>query len=162
MSAVFMNDAKPKSPGMFKRWFVFNVVGGMGIVVQLAALILLTGWLGLNYLLGTALAVEAAVLHNFMWHERWTWAERAGGGLYGSLARLLRFHLTNGLLSMVGNLLLMRLFTGELGINYAVANALAIALCSLFNFFAGDRFVFLPRNDAKGFSAGRNIARRHS
>jgi putative flippase GtrA len=142
MAAILLGDTGSQSPGMLKRWIVFNIVGGLGILVQLATLITLTGWLGLNYLLGTALAVEAAVLHNFVWHERWTWAERARGGLGGRLGRLLRFQLTNGLLSMVGNLLLMRLFSGELGMNYAFANALAIALCSLFNFFAGDRFVF--------------------
>jgi putative flippase GtrA len=149
MIAMLLGGARSQNPGMLKRWFVFNIVGGLGVVVQLAALIWFTGWLGLNYLLGTALAVEAAVLHNFVWHERWTWAERAQGGLSGSLGRLLRFHLSNGLLSIVGNLLLMRLFAGEFGMNYAVANALAILLCSILNFFAGDRFVFLSRTNTK-------------
>jgi putative flippase GtrA len=52
----------------------------------------------------------------------------------------------------VGNLLLMRLFAGEFGMNYAVANALAILLCSILNFFAGDRFVFLSGTNTKGVS----------
>jgi putative flippase GtrA len=148
-----LRDGNQRSSGMWKRWFVFNVVGGLGIVVQLTVLILLTGWLSLNYMLGTAFAVETAVLHNFAWHERWTWADRARGGRFGCLGRLLRFHLANGLLSIVGNLLLMRLFAGEFGMNYAVANACAIAICSLLNFFAGDRFVFLSRTNAKGVTA---------
>jgi putative flippase GtrA len=47
------------------RWVKFNAVGGIGILVQLGTLTLLRSGLGVNYLLATALAVEAAVLHNF-------------------------------------------------------------------------------------------------
>ena len=45
------------------RWLKFNFVGLLGIGVQLLALALLTSWLHVNYLLATALAVEAAVVH---------------------------------------------------------------------------------------------------
>ena len=58
------------------RWLKFNLVGGFGIVVQLAALLGLKSGLHLGYLPATALAVEAAVIHNFFWHERYTWADR--------------------------------------------------------------------------------------
>ena len=61
---------------VFRRWLKFNSVGAIGIGVQLSVLTLLAGHLGLNYLLATALAVETAVLHNFVWHEKWTWADR--------------------------------------------------------------------------------------
>ena len=60
-----------------RRWLKFNLVGAIGIVVQLAVLGILNGILKLDYLPATALAVEAAVLHNFLWHERFTWADRA-------------------------------------------------------------------------------------
>jgi putative flippase GtrA len=139
---MLLAETRLHNSGMLRRWLVFNIVGGLGILVQLGSLAVLTAFLGLNYLLSTALAVEAAVLHNFVWHERWTWAERAQGGISSSLGRLLRFHLTNGLLSMAGNLLLMRLLAGEFGMNYTAANVIAIFACSVLNFFAGDRFVF--------------------
>jgi len=58
------------------RWLKFNAVGLMGICVQLAILALLRSGLGWNYLLSTALAVEITVIHNFLWHERFTWADR--------------------------------------------------------------------------------------
>ena len=58
------------------RWFKFNLVGGIGIGVQLAALATLKSGLHLNYLLATTLAVETAVIHNFFWHERFTWIDR--------------------------------------------------------------------------------------
>jgi hypothetical protein len=41
-----------------------------GVGVQLAVLAAMKSVQHLNYLLATALAVEAAVIHNFLWHER--------------------------------------------------------------------------------------------
>jgi putative flippase GtrA len=60
---------------LFTRWAAFNAVGLAGVAVQLACLALLVH-AGSHYLAATALAVEAAVLHNFLWHQRWTWRDR--------------------------------------------------------------------------------------
>ena len=62
------------------RWLKFNLVGGIGIAVQLLILVVLKAGLHFNYLIATALAVEIAVIHNFLWHERFTWADRSGAG----------------------------------------------------------------------------------
>jgi putative flippase GtrA len=80
------------------RWLKFNLVGGIGIAVQLLALVLLKAVLQVNYLVVTALAVETAVIHNFLWHERFTWADRTGTGF----SRFLKFNLTTGLFSIAG------------------------------------------------------------
>jgi len=129
----------------FLRWLKFNFVGAIGIAVQLAALALFRSALHLNYLLATPLAVEAAVLHNFLWHERFTWADRPAARLTHSLARLARFNASNGGVSILGNLLLMRLLVGEFRLNYFAANLTAITVCSLVNFLLSDRFVFDPQ-----------------
>ena len=131
------------------RWIKFNAVGGVGIVVQLAALAVLRSWLKLDYLLATGLAVEIAVIHNFLWHERFTWADRPVRRPMQSLVRLAKFNASNGAVSMVGNLGLMRLLVGEMKLNYVVANLIAIVVCSLVNFLLSDRFVF----DAEANSA---------
>ncbi len=59
-----------------RRWAIFNGVGLLGVGVQLAMLTLMTDGLGVHYLAATAIAVEAAVLHNFFWHQRFTWRDR--------------------------------------------------------------------------------------
>jgi putative flippase GtrA len=130
----------PISP--FCRWLAFNSVGALGIVVQMGMLFLLVGILDLNYLLATTIAVETAVLHNFFWHENWTWADRANACRHLWVRRLVYFHLANGMFSLLGNLVLMRLFVGVMGMNYALANPIAICLCAIMNYLAGDRFVF--------------------
>jgi putative flippase GtrA len=138
-----VEKAKPSAARQtFLRWIKFNTVGGIGIGVQLAALAILRSWLKLNYLLATGIAVEIAVLHNFIWHERFTWADRPPLRLTHSLIRLAKFNATNGAVSMAGNLLLMRLLVGGFKLNYVLSNCVAIAVCSLLNFLLGDRFVF--------------------
>jgi putative flippase GtrA len=124
------------------RWLKFNAVGGLGITVQLAALLTLKSGLRLNYMLATALAVEAAVVHNFLWHERYTWVDRVRRSWSSSLPRLLRFNLTTGAVSVGGNLALMSLLVGRGHVNYLVANCIAIVLCSLANFLISEMWVF--------------------
>ena len=127
---------------MLGYWLRFNVVGLAGVAVQLAVLAFLTRCWALDYLTATFLAVEAAVLHNFFWHEKWTWADRPAQRLSGRLARLARFHLSNGLTSIAGNLALMSLLVGRLHLPVMPANVAAIVACSGANFLLSHLWVF--------------------
>jgi putative flippase GtrA len=139
-------------PSTLVRWCKFNLVGGIGIAVQFAALFLLKSMLHLNYLSATAIAVEAAVVHNFVWHEQLTWADRTKpdrrkpnrmqSRWRRSLSRLLRFNLTSGAVSILGNLALMKVMVGQGHMNYLLANAMAITACSLGNFLVSEWWVF--------------------
>ena len=124
------------------RWLKFNAVGALGIVVQLSLLLSLKSGFHVSYLPATALAVEAAVLHNFLWHERYTWADRVQPSWKRSLPRLLRFNCTTGAISILGNLALMKLFVGCGHMDYLLANGFAIVLCSLANFLVSEGWVF--------------------
>ena len=125
-----------------KRWLKFNAVGLLGVGAQLVALQLLTGLFGAsNYLWATTAAVELALLHNFYWHMRWTWRDRPATTRQ-TLARLLRFNLTNGANSLLGNLLLMKLLVGVLRWPLLAANLCAITLCGLVNFALSEIWVF--------------------
>ena len=121
---------------------MFNGVGVLGFAVQLAALAALVRWTPLHYLVATAAAVEVAVLHNFLWHQRWTWRDRRSSVTSTILLRLGRFHLTNGAISIAGNLAVMRVLTGSLHVEPVTANAVAVVACSVVNFLASDTLVF--------------------
>ena len=56
--------------------------------------------------------------------------------------RLLRFNFTNGGVSLVGNLALMKVMVGQGHMNYLLANAIAITLCSVANFLVSETWVF--------------------
>lgn len=121
------------------RWMKFNAVGGVGIVVQLLVLAGLKSGLHVHYLLATGVAVETAVIHNFFWHEKFTWRDRTAGK---SFIRFLKFNLTNGLVSLLGNLVLMKLLVDVGHWNYMLANLVTIVVFSIVNFLVADRFVF--------------------
>ena len=89
------------------RWGKFNLVGAMGMVVQLAALTAFCRLAPGHYLYASAAAIELTLLHNFIWHIKYTWRDRRDDS--GIFAQLIRFHLSNGLVSMLGNLALMRI-----------------------------------------------------
>ena len=125
------------------RWVVFNLVGVGGVAVQLAVLAGLTRLFDVPVLLATVLAVEAAVLHNFQWHQRWTWRERRSSGARETLDRLLRFHALNGVVSLAGNVAIT-VALARAGVDPVAANLVAIVACSLINFTAGEWLVFRP------------------
>jgi len=127
-------------PGL-ASWLRFNAVGIVGVGVQLAILAVLKSGLGWSVRLSTVVAVECTVLHNFVWHERWTWAHRKLD-LRGLPVRLVRFNVSNGLISIVGNLVLMELLAVRLHLNYMLSNIAAIIACSLLNYLVSDKLVF--------------------
>jgi len=155
----------------FVRWGKFNLVGAMGMVVQLGALAWLNvSWPG-HYLAATAAALELTLVHNFIWHLHYTWRDRFStpiaqlrrerrdfredtdsalriehpGARSVLMGQLVRFHLSNGLVSIVGNLALMPLLVHRTRIPVVAANAIAILCCSLVNFCLGNSWAFAAR-----------------
>jgi putative flippase GtrA len=120
------------------RFVVFNTVGALGVAVQLGSMALLTGVAKVHYLPATVIAIAAAVVHNFLWHRRWTWGDRR----VPARRSLVRFALTNGVVSLAGNLGVMATLVSGAHVSPVPANIVAIALCGLLNFWLGDTFVF--------------------
>lgn len=121
------------------RWLRFNLVGVIGMAVQLTTLAALNRLFSGHYLWASALAIELTLLHNFLWHERFTWRDRLRTS---RPLQLLRFHLSNGAVSMLGNLILMRLLIHTAHLRLLVANIIAILACSIANFFLSDTWAF--------------------
>ena len=124
----------------FVRWGKFNLVGAMGAVVQLAALALINRLAPGHYLSATAAAIELTLLHNFAWHLHYTWRDRRDSS--ARITQLVRFHLSNGLVSLLGNLALMRVLVQGAHLPVVAANALAILCCSFVNFCLGNNWAF--------------------
>lgn len=126
------------------RWLQFNFVGLMGVAVQLSVLAALLR-IGAAYLTATILAVEIAIVHNFLWHEHYTWRDRVGGGWGPRILRLVKLNLSSGLVSLVGNVGIMGLLVGRCRLDPLTANTVAIGACSTINFLLGEKFVYSAR-----------------
>lgn len=124
----------------FLRWLRFNLVGAMGMVLQLTTLAVLNHVAPGHYLIASAVVVELAVLHNFVWHIHYTWSDRRHHTPL--LSQLLRFHLSNGLVSLLGNLALMRFLVHTAHRPVLVANLIAILCCSIANFALSHNWAF--------------------
>ena len=122
------------------RPVVFALVGALGFACQLAALHLLVVG-GLPVGVSTAAAVLAAVAHNFLWHRRWTWRDRAAAPV-SAYAQLLRFVGLNGLVSLAGNVVITAGLAAS-GMPVLAANGIAVVVCSVVNFVLADRMVFV-------------------
>ena len=125
------------------RWGKFNLVGAMGMGVQLGALAVINRVVPGHYLFATAAAIELALLHNFTWHLHYTWRDRRDGSSVAT--QLARFHLSNGVISMLGNLALMRILVQEARLPVLAANCIAILCCSIANFVLGNSWAFAER-----------------
>lgn len=135
------------------RWGKFNLVGAMGMAVQLSTLALLNRIAPGHYLYATAAAIELTVLHNFAWHLRFTWRDRRGDSTV--FAQLVRFQLSNGLVSLLGNLLLMRVLVYGAGLSVIVSNIVAILCCSAANFCLGNFWAFAKPHGPQVSGAGK-------
>jgi putative flippase GtrA len=128
------------------RILAFNAVGVVGFAVQIGALWLLVHVGAVPSVPAAAIAVEAAILHNFVCHWCWTWSDRVAGP-HEFLLRLVRFNATNGAVSLVVNVVLMALLQQALGVHYLVASLVGVLCSSVANFMLGDRVVFARQSE---------------
>jgi putative flippase GtrA len=144
----------------------FITVGALGFVLQIAALAILISVVHWPWLPATIIAVQLAVVHNFLWHERWTWRGRASASvvtperpptarespltrpqrLIASVKpvsmRFVKFAVTTGVTSTAGNVALMATYAVVIGLPAIAANVAAVATLSILNFMMSDRWVF--------------------
>lgn len=122
------------------RFVRFNAVGALGVGVQLTALWFLADVEHVHYLLATPVAVGLAVVHNFVWHWWWTWRDRV---LSRSVAAaFVRYAAANGASSLAGSLGVMATLVSGAHLEPVAANAVAIGVCGLLNFWLGESVVF--------------------
>jgi putative flippase GtrA len=114
----------------------FAAVGGTGVLVNTAALILLYQHVHLPLVAASALAVEVSVIHNFVWNDRWTFGCRTW-----SFPRLLRFNgVSLGGLAVTAATLWVLVTYAH--VPYIWANLAGIGLAMLWNFAVNARWTW--------------------
>jgi putative flippase GtrA len=116
------------------------LVAAGGFLVQMAVLFVLTER-AVPLPAAVAVAVELAILHNFFWHERWTFTGRRFGP-EGRLRRWWQFNAAAAVTSVTGNVLITGAVLAWIPVSTIAANAIAVALIGVLNFLLADRWVF--------------------
>ena len=115
------------------RFLKFGLVGLSGVLVNEGLLWLLTENLGLYYLLSAAIAVETAIITNFILNDIWTFRDRRTPGNRSLLGRGLKFNLVS--LGGLGiNIAILWTVTEVVGISYLISNLIGIAGATLWNY----------------------------
>lgn len=121
-----------------KRFMQFGLVGLSGVFVDMAVFYLLSDPSTLGWALTRSkiIAAEVAILNNFLWNDRWTFGDMSSQqqGWRKRLKRLVKFNLIC-LSGLILNVLFLNLLFNVFGLNRYVANLVAIAAVTFWNFW---------------------------
>jgi len=106
----------------------FLVVGASGVLVNSLALYALYQLLHVPLALASPLAVEVAIVNNFVWNDRWTFRRARP-----TLARFARFNVVS-MLGMLITTITIWLLVHQIGLHYLLANLAGISLATACNF----------------------------
>jgi putative flippase GtrA len=122
------------------RSATFAIVAILGFAMQVTAIVLLTSFADLHIAAATAAGVVLAILHNFVWHERWTWSDRDRSS--NTVTRLLRFASLTGVVSLLGTVVLTTVYVSALKAPVFIGNLLAVWSTGFVNYILLDRVIF--------------------
>jgi dolichol-phosphate mannosyltransferase len=120
------------------RFLRFSLVGFSGVFVDMAIFYLLSDptTLAWGVTRSKIIAAEVAIINNFLWNDRWTFGDLSTGQNQWQqrLKRFLKFNLIC-LAGLILNVLLLNFFFNVLHINRYLANLIAIAIVTVWNFW---------------------------
>lgn len=125
-----------------RRWGRFLLTGFAGFLCQIAALWLLTSLLAVNYLAATIVAIESAIVFNYVVHEQWTWRDRPAATTRERWRRLVRFNAMTGLTSIAGGVVITAVLVEALGMPPVAANLISVIALGALNFAGANSLVF--------------------
>ena len=118
-----------------KRFLSYGLVGLSGVFVDMSIFYLL-GTLGWGLTSSKIVSSEVAVLNNFLWNDLWTFRDISSRqtGWKKLIKRFVKFNL----ICLIGiglNLIILNILYNYLGINKNLANLIAIAIVTIWNFW---------------------------
>ena len=121
-----------------KRFLKFGIVGFSGVFVDMSLLYLLsdTSTLGWGLTRSKIIASEVAIINNFIWNDVWTFKDLASQQREKQkrIKRFLKFNFIC-LLGIGLNLIILNVLYNYFGINKYLANLIAIAIVTVWNFW---------------------------
>jgi dolichol-phosphate mannosyltransferase len=125
------------------RFLRFAVVGGSGVLINMAVLWLLHDKVGLPLTRSSIAAISLAILNNFLWNNFWTFKAATI-----QKRRFAQFVIIS-LVGMVINLAILNILFAS-GIHYAMANLAGIMVATAWNFFANSKWTWGERQTVDG------------
>ena len=138
-----MDHPRPSVPvSAARRSLRYLAVATLGAALQTAVVLAATA-AGCSPVAATVVGIEAAILHNFAWHDRWTWGDRHRSE--PRAVRLVRYNAAMAGSSLAIGAATTWMVVAGLGWGVLPANALAVGVAALVNYVASDRVLFKVR-----------------
>lgn len=131
-----------------KRFISFTFVGISGIFVNSAILYYAKEYLYVPIPIASLIAIQIAIINNFVWNHRFTWTDRDMKGIKAIRIGLIRFTLVSWIAGGL-NWVILLLLHHYVGIHYLLANLIAIFVASILNYFLNDLWTFRQVGDKK-------------
>ncbi|MCW3130490.1 MAG: GtrA family protein [Methanophagales archaeon] len=125
----------------FFRMIKFSIVGVIGAGINTGFLWILTDLAGLYYLFSSVVAIEIAIMMQFMMNDRWTFRDRKTTDAGQFIKRIFKSNLwRSGGLAV--NVSVLYLFTAYIGVYYLLSNIFGIICAFSLNYILESRLTW--------------------
>lgn len=128
----------PYKKNVIKEFVKFGIVGGVGTLINICILYLLTEKAGVYYMVSAILSFLVAMSSNFILNKVWTFKEEIKSKIG---KKYLQFGVVS-VLALIVNLFFLYIFTEFLGIYYIISQILAIGVALVINFLGNKIWTF--------------------
>ena len=125
----------------FPRLIKFSIVGAIGAGINMGFLWVLTDFAGLFYLFSCMVAIEIAIIMQFMMNDRWTFKDRKTTHVGQFIKRILKSNLWRSGGSTV-NIGILYFLTEYMGVYYLLSNIFGIICAFLLNYIFESRLTW--------------------
>ena len=123
----------------------FAIVGASGVLVNEGLLYIFVDWLHLNMFVSSLIAIQTAIVTNFMFNTLWTFKDIKLDSLFKGF---LKFE-SVCILGATVNFILLVVLTTTLGIYYLISNLIAIMIAFIVNYFGSKEIVWTSKVNNK-------------
>jgi len=131
----------------WKKVFKFGIVGISGIFVNQGVLIALKEIAGFSIPIASVIAIQLAILNNFLWNDIWTFQEKGQRQKITSRWHRLAAFETVSAGGAAINFVILNLFVLLLAMDYQIANIIGILLGFAWNFLLNRRFTWIRKRE---------------
>jgi putative flippase GtrA len=132
----------PVVPYLF-RGGKFMIVAWIGMLVNTGCLYLFKGVLGIRLIPASLMAIEIAIIHNFIWLRFWAWGDRgADNGRRPFFKQLLLYNAATGTVDLAANVTILWVLAAVVGVHYLIANVMAQLLGPFIKFWLNEKIIF--------------------
>lgn len=119
------------------------IVAWIGMAVNTALLFLFKGVMGIPLIPASLLAIEIAILHNFIWLRYWAWSDRKTDNQRPPFwKQLIVYNLATGAVDLMANVTILWVLATLFGVHYLVANIIGMILGPFIKFWVNDKLIF--------------------